>query len=51
MRKGIKLLSMCVIAAILSNVIWFTRYRRVNRIYYKSSLNNRSTGEGHGTED
>ncbi|MDR1549467.1 MAG: hypothetical protein LBT06_12895 [Hungatella sp.] len=50
MMKGIKLLSMCVTAVIVSSIIWFVRYSRINRIYYKTCLNNENTGDSHGTE-
>lgn len=50
MMKRIKLLSMCVTAIILSSIIWFVRYSRINRIYYKTSMNNKNTGDSYGTD-
>lgn len=49
MLKGIKVLSMCVTAIILSFISRFIWDRRTNRIYFKSRKNQKNIGDRYGT--
>jgi len=47
--KGIKLLSMCITAIILSSVSWFLWDKRTNKIYFKTKRNHKDIGDTYGT--